>query len=248
MLSMYAYNNGSKSAKAICNKLKIKRINHKGSNFKGGKRWTIINWGSSNMPFVQVGTQVLNDPEIVSVISNKLKFFNEFEYTDVLPQHTVDKKIAKNWAQNGRVVCRTLLNASGGRGITIAENPDEVIDAKLYVKYFPKKDEYRIHFFDDEIIDMQRKARVKDVPDENVDWQVRNLEGGFIYARENIEVPDVCIDVATTIAEASGLDFGAIDVVYSQGKNEARVLEINTAPGLTGTTLDKYVEAFKKYL
>ena len=38
-------------------------------------------------------------------------------------------------------------------------------------------------------------------------------------------------------------DFGAFDVIYNQKKNQAFVLECNTAPGIEGTTLDNYVEA-----
>ena len=44
-----------------------------------------------------------------------------------------------------------------------------------------------------------------------------------------------------------GLDFGAVDVIYKDGK--WYVLEVNTAPNLTSQSdvLDRYVKAFKEY-
>jgi len=44
------------------------------------------------------------------------------------------------------------------------------------------------------------------------------------------------------------LDFGAVDVVFNSKEKLAYVLEINTAPGLTGSTLDGYVERLRKFL
>ncbi|MNY63636.1 hypothetical protein D3C86_2006230 [compost metagenome] len=44
---------------------------------------------------------------------------------------------------------------------------------------------------------------------------------------------------------AIGLTFGAVDVIWNEYRHQAYVLEVNTAPGLTGTTLEKYAEAFR---
>jgi D-alanine-D-alanine ligase-like ATP-grasp enzyme len=44
------------------------------------------------------------------------------------------------------------------------------------------------------------------------------------------------------------LDFGAVDVIYNRAQDKAYVLEVNTAPGLEGSTLDNYVEAIQKVL
>ena len=48
--------------------------------------------------------------------------------------------------------------------------------------------------------------------------------------------------------ESIGLDFGAVDVIYNGHSNRAYVLEINTAPGLTGTTLDNYAAALRNLI
>jgi D-alanine-D-alanine ligase-like ATP-grasp enzyme len=41
-----------------------------------------------------------------------------------------------------------------------------------------------------------------------------------------------------------GLYFGAADVIWNDKEQRAYVLEVNTAPGLEGTTLENYANAF----
>jgi D-alanine-D-alanine ligase-like ATP-grasp enzyme len=47
---------------------------------------------------------------------------------------------------------------------------------------------------------------------------------------------------------ALGLDFGAADVLFNARRNQAYVLEVNTAPGLEGQTVNDYAEAFKEMI
>jgi D-alanine-D-alanine ligase-like ATP-grasp enzyme len=44
------------------------------------------------------------------------------------------------------------------------------------------------------------------------------------------------------------LDFGAVDIIYNAKRNECYVLEVNTAPGLEGTTVEKYATKFASEL
>ena len=50
---------------------------------------------------------------------------------------------------------------------------------------------------------------------------------------------------ATNAIDAIGLDFGAVDVGYDEKTNTCVVYEINTAPGIEGSTVDWYAERFK---
>ena len=43
-----------------------------------------------------------------------------------------------------------------------------------------------------------------------------------------------------------GLDFGAVDVIWNEHESKAYVLEINTAPGLEGSTVEDYKEFFNR--
>jgi hypothetical protein len=44
------------------------------------------------------------------------------------------------------------------------------------------------------------------------------------------------------------LDFGAVDVGWNEHHGEATIYEVNTAPGLEGTTLEKYYEGMAQIL
>ena len=117
----------------------------------------------------------LNDPKNVALASDKLKFFTHLEKVGEgvpvrYPSFTKDKEAAKIWAKGGAVViCRTVLNGHSGAGIVVANSEEEVVDAPLYTLYVPKKEEYRVHVFNKKMIHSSRKARKKDVPDEDVD-------------------------------------------------------------------------------
>jgi D-alanine-D-alanine ligase-like ATP-grasp enzyme len=92
---------------------------------------------------------------------------------------------------------------------------------------------------------VQQKRRRLDV--ENPNWQVRNHANGFIYARENVNPPQCVIDAAKIVFnKCTELDFGAVDVIYNAKQDRAYVLEINSAPGLEGQTLQDYADYFPK--
>jgi len=146
------------------------------------------------------------------------------------------------------VVCRTLTKASEGRGIVISDSENPLVNAPLYVKYVKKQEEYRVHVLGDRAFDIQRKMRSHEVPDESVNWQVRNHANGFVFGRENVSLPADATRLAVDAVGALGLDFGAVDLIYNQHSDTYYVLEVNTAPGLVGTTLDNYAAAFREYL
>lgn len=252
-----SYKFGSKSGKALAEALGAKRIKHKGSKFIGRAHKTVINWGCSVLPEEVLKCKVVNDPDFVGLAANKKDFFLHLDDYNMTaeegrkiyhPDFTSDKAVAAQWLADGAtVVERHKLTGNSGEGIVICEPDGELGNAKLYTKYIPKKNEYRVHVVNGQPIDIQRKARVKDLPDDQINWKVRNMDGGFIFARnEDHQVPPVVAHQGVLAVEALRLDFGAVDVIYNDKKGVAYVLEVNTAPGLMGTTLEKYVEAFNE--
>lgn len=244
-LYLYSYNKGSEGAKALSQTLNIKRLKHENSKFRGGNGKVVINWGCSKLPDQVLACEVLNKPQAVNNASNKLKSFELFKEADVsIPPFFTDYGDAEDWMidNGGTVVCRTKLAGHSGEGIEIAENVDELVQAPLYTVYIPKKEEYRYHVFNGEVVDIQRKARKMDVPKEDVNWRVRNLDGGFIFAREGVVASPVASEEAIKAVAALGLDFGAVDIIWNQKEDKYYVLEVNTAPGLTGTTLEGYAK------
>lgn len=168
------------------------------------------------------------------------------------PEFTEDRLRAKEWLFTGHtVVERHILNGNSGAGIKLIEpeNLDQLGRAPLYVKYVPKKQEYRVHVCGGQAVDIQRKARRKDVEDEDINWKIRNHDNGFIFARnEDGFVPPDVVTQAVNAVTSLGLAFGAVDVIFNDKSQKAYVLEVNTAPGMTGATLEGYVARFKDYL
>lgn len=252
---LFPYKMGSQGAKELAKALGIKRLKREGSKFRGTPDKVVVNWGNGGRLPDQIAVcQVLNKPEAVNKAGNKLLAFNAMnawnEAGDVeennvnIPEYTEDKEVADGWAENGLVVSRTVLRGHSGAGICIGGGGVPVEPAPLYVKYVKKTQEYRVHMLKGNVIDQQRKARNKGVADDDVNWQVRNHDNGFIFMREGVALPDVALDQARFALDALGLDFGAVDLIYNEHENKYYVLEVNTAPGLTGTTLEKYTEAF----
>lgn len=249
---LFSYNPNSKGAAAIAESLGIKRIRHTNSKFKGSKKRTVINWGSSNLPEEVMKCNVINNPVAVGLATNKKTFFETVTEKVSIPPFTSSFDTAMEWIKEGKtVIARTILQGSGGEGIVIMdkENPDNFVKAPLYTQYVPKADEFRIHVVNSAVTDVQRKALKSDWGDNNPgqkpNWKIRNLENGFIYMRNNIQAPDCVIEEAIKAVREIGLDFGAVDVIYNQKQNKAYVLEINSAPGVEGTSILNYTAAFK---
>lgn len=257
---LYPYKTGSASAKALADALGIKQIKRENSHFHPTPNKTVINWGCSNLPeHIEEGVgSVINFPHLVQEASNKLAFFKNMEFhqlNDYVVPWTTDVEQVHQWLTDDKtVVARKSLTGHSGEGIEIMEGAEALlVFAPLYTLYKPKKHEYRIHCVRQEdegpyIFDVQRKARKTDVADDDVNWKVRNLDGGFIYARNDVDLPDCVRDCALKVFTATGLDFGAIDIIYQKSTDKAFALEINTAPGLSGSTLDNYVKMFQELL
>lgn len=238
------YKRWSGGAKALGNRCGILRATPRQVEKHGNFRF-IINWGNSQRRFQG---EYVNKPEAVAKASNKLgsaEVLGNFGVPQ--PPYTTDFAVAKAWWDDGEtVVCRTLLRANGGRGIVLASSGEgtDLVKAPMYTKYIKKADEYRLHVLGDRVIDTQQKRKRQEVPNEAVNYQIRNAANGWVFCRDEVRAPEPVIAAAIRAVDALGLDFGAVDVGYNRRDEAACVYEVNTAPGLEGTTLDKYYEAF----
>lgn len=239
------YRAGSRGATELATALGGRCLRLTGSTYRPGRDDLLINWGNADPPF---GDRALNGRGTRNA-SNKREFF-----TRVAGSHGNGEIIPPFWTRREDIpadaypiVCRTVLAGHSGEGIVIADRPDQLVAAPLYVKYIKKQDEYRVHVGMRNgtavVIDVQQKRRRNEHADP--DWRVRNLANGFIYAREDVRPPDAVLDYSKRALACSGLDFGAVDVIYNAREGRAYVLEINTAPGITGTTVERYVDYFR---
>lgn len=252
---LYSYNRFSEGAKALADAMGIKRIKHGNSRFRPGANKKVINWGCGSTDLFQIlGDNIINIPQSVRNCGNKLKFFQIMSHEMLdeedkprLPEWTTDAAVAQSWSAAGSlVVARTILNGHSAAGLVIINPGDPWTEAPLYTKYVKKQDEYRVHIVNGRVIDVQKKAKRRDFEGEH-NHQVRNLANGYIYMREGVVAPDDVLEQAKRGMACSGLDFGACDVLWNNHFQQAYLLEINTAPGLTGSTLTAYAEAFRQY-
>lgn len=239
MFRVYPYKQGSQSAKALALALDGKVLKLEGSKWKPKAGDVVINWGSGRVP--RFGPAEILNPNVQNA-SCKLATFKALQVAGVsIPPFTEAQAVATEWAREGVVVCRTKLRGHSGDGIVIANDQAGIVRAPLYTKYVKKKDEYRVHVLRDRAFFIQRKARK--LEEENPNWQVRNLAGGFVFVEcPADEVPaDVRAQAIAAIA-ALGLDFGGVDVMWNDRERKAYVLEVNTACGLEERTAARYAE------
>jgi glutathione synthase/RimK-type ligase-like ATP-grasp enzyme len=244
---IYPYRQGSRSAMALANALGGRVLKLEGSRFRPRRDDIIINWGSTSFPRYDRAEPypgVFNSQGITNA-SNKRTFFENFpsDGTGIVPKYWTNSADIPD--EEFPIVCRTVLAGHSGEGIVIADNREQLVPAPLYVKYIKKQSEYRVHVgWGGEVISVQRKALREGF--ENPNWKVRNLEGGFVYVRneDDDDYPLRIYQVAHEALAEVGLDFGAVDVIWNERQQRSYVLEINTAPGLVGQTVQDYANYF----
>jgi len=247
----------------LCNSLKedgydAKKLKVEGSTYCGYPGHLVVNWGSSSRKSIREGIPILNEPSAVRLASEK---FNTFQVLDrdglgrYTPKYTDVKSVAVDWIERDcdMVYCRELTRGSQGRGIVIARQVEELVDAPLYTAGLSVDREVRIHVFKGNVIDFSQKKRMgRDRREEvgiesNVNEEIRNHANGWVFAREGVSIPDDAKDVAIRAIGILGLDFGAVDMIITL-QRMPKILEVNTAPGLEGTTLDSYKEALLRVI
>lgn len=248
----YPYKMHSSSAKLLANAFGAERVKPDGKFMNNYKR-PIINWGNSSFPEWKIhdGQTILNFPNDVAKAANKLLTFQKFKEAGVKhPEWTTDFDEAASW--NSPVLARTTLVGKGGEGCYYFESLFDLEHVEwnhppiiMYTKYFKKKEEYRVHVVDGKIIDYVMKKKREGV---KPNYQIRNADNGWVFCREGIALPKDVSEQAIRAVAALGLAFGAVDVGYNVAKQEACVFEVNTAPGIQGSTVDSYVKAFKELL
>lgn len=218
----------------------------------------ILNWGSTQFS-VDSGAHNLyiwNYPACVERAVRKDKTLELLHGRGVpAVPYTRDPDTAYSWhADRKSVYARQLTRGYGGRGIELIRGTEglskedflaRVNSCRLFTRYVKPTAEYRVHVFEGRVIDFACKKRRKMADPPSQRFWVRSYSNGWIMAREGVDLPEAVEEAAIRALPAIGLQFGALDILYLDRAN-ALVLEINTAPGIQGTTLERYIEAFSK--
>lgn len=236
----------------------------------------LINWGMRKIVGLSRYDTILNHPDNVVNASNKLNTLEILTNADVPTLvYSHNRSDAEEWIKErgdgeyekgefdtisdqfltSKIVCRTLLSSSAGKGVVLADKVEELVDAPLYTIYYKKNKEYRYHVLNGRVIDVQQKKRLSKEELEKRGFTtkppsyIRNLANGYIFAREDVTVIPEIAKTAIESVKALGLDFGAIDILANLDEDgnyiDSCVCEVNTAPGLTGTTFDIYKSEFE---
>lgn len=206
---------------------------------KGG---TIINWGSTDQHPLYRAVRWFNHPQTVRLASDKRKFFAAMRDNQNVVEATEQRAVAEAWLREGHmVVVRKITRGSGGAGIQLVapQAPFDLPNAPLYTKYFNAAREYRVHVIHDRTL-VQQKRRRNGV--ESVNQHIRNAGPEWTFCVEHVTPPTAELVAACRAVVAElGLDFGAVDVRQKRN-GEFKILEVNTAPGIEGTSLQFYAE------
>lgn len=232
----------------------------------------LINWGLSTVHHIPGSdyAEYINHPVAVANAVDKIKTF-EILGKEFTVDWTTNPAEAYEWCMaSNTVIARTTTTGRGGKGIEVY-NPyvvhaDEEIpygdgvpthprnlfnsEYKLFTKYFNGRYEFRVHVAvnkggEYKAFDIQRKGAT-----DNSQSIIRNSDSGYTFVRGEVFPSQVDNEVQNKLKALSclsvkmlGLHFGAVDVRVSTG-GVIRILEVNTAPGLSGTTLENYINFF----
>ena len=233
----------SKSARVLSKYLGIKRIKVSGSKFRGKNRDTIINWGKGKG---NIGNaRQINKLSSIEIAANKLSTLEALQAHQIA--HPRFSTSLLDFSPSDLLYGRCDLYGHSGRGIVVDTQQNlyyNEVDCPLYVEAINKVTEYRVIVVGSNVVDLKQKKKKNGVEHNENIW---NHSGGYIFARNDITIPDGLKQLGIDAVDALGLDFGAVDIIEdTQGK--LYVLEVNTAFGLEGQTIELVGDAIRRLL
>lgn len=237
--------NKSKSGRSLSRGLGVLMLKNRRSKFRGRQGDVIINWGNRTIPSWVNSVRWINHPINIANASNKLRCFSKLDGVVPIPEYTQDRDLASTWLLEGfTVMCRTTVTGNSGKGIVVAKTIDDMVDAPLYTKFIDKDRELRVHVINGRVVDWQEKKKRQG--EDRTSEYIWNYTFGSVFVRNGVVVSEEIKDACVKTIEVLGLDFGAVDVITKGDK--FYILEVNTSPALSGTTLDTYVYNIKEML
>lgn len=173
---------------------------------------------------------------------DKLYQYQWFEAHQVpsVPFTTDKAVVCQLLAEGATVVARTLTKASEGKGIVLLESGEDVVSAPVYTKYLKKKREFRVHVYQETVVSVLEKRRKKGAY--NGESKIRNTANGYVFCRENVTEPEGIRELALKASKVTDSHFKGVDIGYNEKLNQLFVIEVNSAPGMEGSTINDYVK------
>lgn len=217
----------------------------------------ILGWGCSKVSGVYP-CRFFNKPESITNSANKIKMLDCFSKYGIKTYTYIHSKseistIKSFWEDPRDNVCRTLVNSHSGNGIVIRKSNELVVPASLYTKFESYEYEQRLFIVDNRIVDTVQKKKMSSEKLENnnitFDPNIKSNKNGWVYARNNIQdTPSIVLNHALESINAVGLDYGSVDVSFTDSNNFV-VIEVNSTPGLSNqTTIKLFTTAIKEMI
>lgn len=159
-------------------------------------------------------------------------------------EFTSDIQEAVEWCMQDKTVFgRRYLNSSCGKGIVVFDkaNAGELGGCPVYTLYKKKKREFRVHVFQGVVVSVTEKKRKAGWTDQR-DTKIRNLANGYVFCQEVTNEPEGLRELALKASAVVQSDFKGVDIGYNEKNNDLFVIEVNSAPGITGSNISKYVQ------
>jgi len=160
-------------------------------------------------------------------------------------EFTTSKEEAGSWMEQGVVVlARTLTRSSEGKGIVIVEKEGQTLlpHARVYTQYKKKKREFRVHIFKDNVVQVLEKRKRKEFAGER-ETKIRNTANGYVFCSENVVEPGGIRELALKASKVTNSMFKGVDIGFNEKLNELFVIEVNSAPGIAGSNVARYIDA-----
>lgn len=207
----------------------------------------IIGWGYSRTPSwktkaEQIGAKWLNHHSLILNSVRKLQSFELMEDAGIpVPTWSTSLTKATRWSEAGAIVfARTSQDGCKGEGITVVKPGELMPDSLFYTVFIPSAKEYRVYVIKGSVVDILEK---RPITGETQNEYIRGSEEmGWQFCRQNVTINQSAKNTACNAVAALGLDFGGVDLLIAGATTT--VLEVNTAPDIFGSGLQRFVDAF----
>jgi len=223
----------------------------------------IINFGGLNSSIKLYGVPahisagkpltVLNHPAKVLGSSNKRAFRIEMQKKGVPSPELWIGNPATIPTEKYPVIGRTTTHTKG-HGLWFCNTRAEAQNAYAsgathFIKFIKNTQEFRVHVVASSVkkekdstdyLSIKTSKKYKDNPTEK-DKVVKNYDNGWTFVSPKDVDRSILVKVRETAKKALSIldmDFGAVDVMYSNDDGNCYVLEVNSSPCLTDNTAD----------
>lgn len=198
----------------------------------------ILRWGNSHphSGYVELG---LNDPNLISTASNKLKLSNLLSERDV-PCIEFSRNIPTQFP----IVVRTTLTGMGGAGIHVCENMEqyENFSGSFWSPWYQFSFELGVHVINGEIVKAMKKVSPSGLDER---FPIRNQTRGYEFSLVSLDSFKKLSPAVNNFVSAFPIKFGRLDIGWDDVAKVYRVIEFNTAPSLVHNADTKDLYATK---